>query len=132
MKRVYPTPRSPIHLVSVTDKNGDELTTAPMMKETLGLGLNRSHYQRMAEDDADDMAVAAVRYCLGQTGYITSDCVDWLMQQWPHLKPSTCAAIQREIYDHSHIKRDRFDMALIFIAVGLSFLGGLLLGMAII
>jgi hypothetical protein len=45
----------------------------------------------------DLMAIAAVRYCLGRMTYITSDCSEWLIEQWPNIKPSARAAIQRDI-----------------------------------
>ena len=45
----------------------------------------------------DLMAIAAVRYCLGRMTYITSDCSEWLVQQWPNIKPSARAVIQRDI-----------------------------------
>ena len=47
----------------------------------------------------DSMAVAAVRYCLGRMTYITSDCGEWLVQQWPNIKPSARAVIARDIDD---------------------------------
>ena len=43
------------------------------------------------------MAIAAVRYCLGRQTYIVSDCRDWLIEQWPNIKPSARAVIQRDI-----------------------------------
>lgn len=45
----------------------------------------------------DMMAIAAVRYCLGRMTYITSDCSEWLQQQWPNIKPRARAVIQRDI-----------------------------------
>lgn len=45
----------------------------------------------------DLMAVAAVRYCLGRMSYIVGDCADWLCQQWPNIKPSMRAVIERDI-----------------------------------
>ena len=45
----------------------------------------------------DLVALAAVRYCLGRMTYIVSDCADWLVQQWPNIKPSARAIIQRDI-----------------------------------
>ena len=52
----------------------------------------------------DLMAIAAVRYCLGRMTYITSDCSEWLLAQWPNIKPSARAIIQRDIEDE--FKRD--------------------------
>jgi hypothetical protein len=43
------------------------------------------------------MAIAAVRYCLGRMTYITSDCAEWLCEQWPNIKSSARAVIQRDI-----------------------------------
>ena len=45
----------------------------------------------------DLMAIAAVRYCLGRMTYITSDCSEWLVHQWPNIKPNARAVIQRDI-----------------------------------
>lgn len=45
----------------------------------------------------DLMAIAAVRYCLGRMTYITSDCSDWLTQQWPNITPNARNVIQRDI-----------------------------------
>lgn len=45
----------------------------------------------------DLMAIAAVRYCLGRMTYITSDCSEWLVAQWPNIKPNARAVIQRDI-----------------------------------
>ena len=45
----------------------------------------------------DLMAIAAVRYCLGRMTYITIDCSEWLVHQWPNIKPSARAVIQRDI-----------------------------------
>jgi len=45
----------------------------------------------------DLMAIAAVRYCLGRMTYITSDCSEWLIEQWPNIKPSAQAVIRRDI-----------------------------------
>ena len=45
----------------------------------------------------DLMAIAAVRYCLGRMTYITSDCGEWLIAQWPNIKPSAQAVIGRDI-----------------------------------
>lgn len=45
----------------------------------------------------DLMAIAAVRYCLGRTTYIVSDCCDWLVEQWSNIKPSARAVIKRDI-----------------------------------
>lgn len=45
----------------------------------------------------DLMAIAAVRYCLGRMTYITSDCSEWLLQQWPNIKPNARTVIQRDI-----------------------------------
>lgn len=45
----------------------------------------------------DLMATAAVRYCLGRTTYIVSDCADWLVAQWPNIAPTAKAVIQRDI-----------------------------------
>jgi hypothetical protein len=47
----------------------------------------------------DIMAVAAVRYCLGRMTYITSDCADWMIEQWANIKPSAQKVIQQDIYD---------------------------------
>lgn len=43
------------------------------------------------------MAIAAVRYCLGRTSYIVSDCADWLIDNWQRLPDSARAIIQRDI-----------------------------------
>ncbi len=45
----------------------------------------------------DLMAIAAVRYCLGRMTYITSDCSEWLVAQWPNIMPRARAVIQRDI-----------------------------------
>lgn len=45
----------------------------------------------------DLMTIAAVRYCLGRASYITSDCSEWLVQQWPNIRPSARVVIQRDI-----------------------------------
>ena len=45
----------------------------------------------------DMMALAAVRYCLGRQSYIVADCVDWLIEAWPHINPDTQATIKRDI-----------------------------------
>jgi hypothetical protein len=45
----------------------------------------------------DLMAIAAVRYCLGRMTYITSDCSEWLLAQWPSIKPGAQAVIRRDI-----------------------------------
>jgi hypothetical protein len=45
----------------------------------------------------DLMALAAVRYCLGRMSYIVGDCVNWLVQQWPNIKPEARIVIQRDI-----------------------------------
>jgi hypothetical protein len=45
----------------------------------------------------DLMAICAVRYCLGRMTYITSDCSEWLIEQWPNIKPSAQAVIRRDI-----------------------------------
>ena len=47
----------------------------------------------------DLMAIAAVRYCLGRSTYIVSDCVDWLHQQWPHFAQRARDIIKRDIED---------------------------------
>lgn len=57
----------------------------------------------------DLMAVAAVRYCLGRMSYIASDCVDWLLQQWPHLRLSARVVIQCDIEEA--FERDDIDRA---------------------
>jgi hypothetical protein len=33
----------------------------------------------------DLMVTAAHRYCLGRTSYIVSECVEWLINIWPHI-----------------------------------------------
>lgn len=43
------------------------------------------------------MVIAAVRYCLGRSSYIVSDCVDWLISQWSEFDHSTKAIVQRDI-----------------------------------
>lgn len=53
----------------------------------------------------DLMAIAAVRYCLGRMTYITSDCSEWLLQQWPNIKPTARAVIKRDI-DESFARDD--------------------------
>ena len=45
----------------------------------------------------DLMALAAVRYCLGRSSYIVSDCADWLATAWPHIGPGTRKTIQRDV-----------------------------------
>ena len=45
------------------------------------------------------MVTAAFRYCMGRSTYIVSDCVDWLMDVWPHLNQSTKALIKRELVE---------------------------------
>lgn len=46
---------------------------------------------------ADLMAIAAVRYCIGHTSYIVSDCADWLIEQWPNIEPGARKTIIRDI-----------------------------------
>ena len=62
--------------------------------QPLGLPLNN---QLGAWGRDDLMAIAAVRYCLGRMTYITSDCSEWLLQQWPNIKPNARTVIQRDI-----------------------------------
>lgn len=45
----------------------------------------------------DLMVLAAVRYCLGRKSYIVSDCVDWLIEQWPNISDSMKKIIQRDV-----------------------------------
>lgn len=53
---------------------------------------------RMSDYGRDElMVVAAVRYCIGRTSYIVSDCCDWLIKIWMDLLPNTRAVIQRDI-----------------------------------
>ena len=47
----------------------------------------------------DMMAVAAVRYCLGRSSCIASDCREWLPQAWPTLSESARNIIKRDIED---------------------------------
>lgn len=46
---------------------------------------------------SDLMALAAVRYCLGRSSYIVSDCCDWLIDQWPLISSSAQTTITRDI-----------------------------------
>lgn len=62
--------------------------------QPLGLPLNN---QLGAWGRDDMMAIAAVRYCLGRMTYITSDCSEWLLQQWPNIKPNARTVIRRDI-----------------------------------
>ena len=62
--------------------------------QPLGLPLNN---QLGAWGRDDLMAIAAVRYCLGRMTYITSDCSEWLLQQWPNIKPNARTVIRRDI-----------------------------------
>lgn len=55
----------------------------------------------------DLMAMAAVRYCLGRSTYIVSDCADWLVAVWPTLQPGMQAVIRRDIAEA--IERDDRD-----------------------
>ena len=57
----------------------------------------------------DLMAIAAVRYCLGRMTYITADCADWLLDQWPNIRESARAVIQRDIEEA--FERDDGDRA---------------------
>lgn len=45
----------------------------------------------------DLMAVASVRYCLGRSTYIVSDCVEWLLRNWHHIEPNTKFVINRDV-----------------------------------
>ncbi len=45
----------------------------------------------------DLMAIAAVRYCLGRSSYIVSDCGDWLIEQWPLISSGAQNTIKRDI-----------------------------------
>lgn len=58
---------------------------------------------REAGDNAwgrdDLMAIAAVRYCLGRSSYIVSDCADWLVQAWQSIPERAQATIRRDVED---------------------------------
>lgn len=43
------------------------------------------------------MAVSAVRYCLGRSTYIVSDCQEWLCDIWDKLPEKAQAIIQRDV-----------------------------------
>lgn len=45
----------------------------------------------------DLMAWAAVRYCLGRSSYIVSDCASWLIQHWDEFTSNTRSEILRDI-----------------------------------
>lgn len=50
------------------------------------------------------MVISAVRYCLGRTTYIVSDCCDWLIEQWPNFPEHTRAVVHRDVEEE--FKRD--------------------------
>lgn len=52
----------------------------------------------------DLMVIAAFRYCLGRQSYIVGDCADWLIEQWPNIRPSMRAVIERDL--RAELKRD--------------------------
>ena len=45
----------------------------------------------------DLMVLAAFRYCLGRSTYITGTCADWLVDKWPELPPRSKALIRTEL-----------------------------------
>ena len=47
----------------------------------------------------DLMAIAAFRYCCGRQTYIVSDCVDWLIEQWPNIGENARRVIIRDFED---------------------------------
>ena len=53
------------------------------------------------------MAVSAVRYCLGRSTYIVSDCQEWLCGAWEYLPENAKAIIQRDVEEA--FKRDDED-----------------------
>lgn len=57
--------------------------------------MSESNYRPWGRDDL--MAIAAVRYCLGRMTYITGNCADWLVEQWPYIKPSAQNVIKRDV-----------------------------------
>lgn len=57
----------------------------------------------------DLMAIAAVRYCLGRSSYIVSDCGDWLIEQWPLISSGAQNTIKRDIEEA--FQRDDEDRA---------------------
>ena len=45
----------------------------------------------------DIMVIAAMRYCLGRSTYIVSDCCEWLIAHWNTFEQGTRDTIQRDI-----------------------------------
>ncbi len=56
------------------------------------------------------MVTAAFRYCLGRTTYIVPACVDWLLNLWKHLSPTTQKLIRKEIREAIARKAAGWDM----------------------
>ncbi len=46
---------------------------------------------------SDLMVTAAVRYCLGRSSCIVSDCADWLVEQWANFGENTRNIVLRDI-----------------------------------
>ncbi len=53
----------------------------------------------------DLMVLAAFRYCMGRTSYISSVCADWLVDKWPELPPRSKALIRTEL-DRAFVQDD--------------------------
>ena len=53
----------------------------------------------------DLMVIAAFRYCLGRSTYITGTCADWLVDKWPELPPRSKALIRTEL-DRAFVRDD--------------------------
>lgn len=45
----------------------------------------------------DLMAIAAARYCLGRSTYTSTDCVDWLVDQWSSIQENARGVIRRDV-----------------------------------
>ena len=59
--------------------------------------------------DSWTMAVAAVRYCIGNRTYIVSDCQEWLSKIWGQLPVKAKAIIQCDV--EAAFRRDDEDRA---------------------
>jgi hypothetical protein len=53
----------------------------------------------------DLMVLAAFRYCLGRSTYITGTCADWLVNKWQELPPHSKALIRTEL-DRAFVQDD--------------------------
>ena len=56
------------------------------------------------------MVIAAVRYCIGRTSYIVTDCAEWIIANWNEWPEYIKTIIKRELEDafrHDDIDRDQ-------------------------